>query len=187
MIEFFEELWLQITELWAQFVTSIPLWINTALEALKAVGIVGILSFIAFKVVPVLKKSNKPLLALVQLLFAEITGLKKQIADRENREQTVDQLFTEYMTLSCEVNANSRTLSPETKEKYVALAKAFTATGNVKAGDALMKVVEDGKVTDQEVLDVAREVPIVKEVLDMTPTQVLETADALRESLAQRG
>jgi len=193
MIEFFTALWGQLGVLWDSFVLSIPGWIDYAIEGVKALGIGGIIIIISKWVIPVLKNANNPVVKrlaemteLILTLNGKVEAADARVLAFEQKDSTINDLLVQYMSLSCQTNSESRTLTAERKGQYEALAASFLAAGNTKMAEAITVAISDDVVTPQEVLEIANIIPVVSEVLESTPAEIVSTVEKSRRKLRQR-
>jgi len=131
------------------------------------------IAFIKFGL-PLLKNSNKPVLKELANALAQIQTLaEKQDISNARIEGLIEENKTlkEYLLLASEANSKSVILSDEMKANFGYLAEGLKATEQQVALDIADKIenaIEDNTLTQEEIIEIAEELPEVENVLGMT-------------------
>jgi hypothetical protein len=123
---------------------------------------------------PILKHINNPTIAKLNEI------MKKNNITEEKLNKTLETVtklkdenatLKEYVALATEANKRNITLTKDMQEKFGYLSKKLKETNNQKAIDISNKidnVIEDEQLTDDEIVNLAEEIPEVEETLGMS-------------------
>lgn len=139
---------------WVDISTQIKNWV------LSASGLTVVALFIKVAI-PFFRNSNKPILKKIAVLSDKVESMEKA-------DQNIGNILTEWIGLQSDVNATSRTLTPEQKEAFVQLSYRMKLASNpetIAAGEKIQEIVEDGVVTIDEVKDLVASTKIGEKVL----------------------
>lgn len=141
-----------------------------SLTALGGGGIWAVFKWI----IPLLRNSNKPVLNELANAVALIDGLKTELDALKQREASIETAtlsMLTYLETSANVNLTSKTLSPEQKaqyQKWIDFVKTLNITEATQTAIKVEEKIADGVLTAQEVIEVARDIKTVDELL-LTP------------------
>lgn len=174
-----------ISEMWVSIAEGIAYgwdWLMTnggaILQYLSYVLTGGGITTIAIALIkvglPYLKNSNKPVLRELSVALEQIKILAEK-QDLANNEIQIlrdeNKTLKEYLLLASEANERNVALSDEMREKFQYLAEGLKNTENAKAIEVAEKIevaIEDSTLTQEEIIEIAEEIPEVENVLGMT-------------------
>jgi len=150
--------------------------ILATLGGTAGVGGIGVIAVQLIKVVvPVLRNSNKPILAEIASFAEKVTpqieSLVSMITVQETKLsalETENRTLKDYLVLSAETNSKSMFLDAETKARFAALAMALKTVPNAVVQNVAVEVekaIADDKITSTEALSIASKIPAVEKVL----------------------
>ncbi len=138
-------------------------------------GGVGTIVIYMIKVlVPIFKNSNKPVLTQLATTLEQIQALaeKQEIANQEIQVlRDENKTLKEYLTLASQVNERNITLTQDMRDKFSYLAEGLKATENavaVEIANDLEVAIDDDTLTQQEIVEIAENVPEIENVLGMS-------------------
>lgn len=172
------EMWVSIAEGiaygWDWFMTNGGAILQYLSYVLTGGGVTAItVAFIKFAL-PFFKNSNKPVLKELGVALEQIKILAEKQDLANNEIQTLrdeNKTLKEYLLLASEVNERNMTLTDDMKAKFQYLAQGLRETENQKAIEVANKVdnaIEDSTLTQEEIIEIAEEIPEVENVLGMT-------------------
>jgi hypothetical protein len=169
----------KISEAIMQFMTTIGeadwLAILEVVKNLAVGGGTGGLVYAVFRyVLPLLKNSNKPILAEIAAQGLIIVTLIDEIKQLKEENATIKQVgihTLHYLETSANVNLTSKTLSPEQKASYlqwIAFAKTLNITEATKVAEEIEQAIADDKLTVEEAITISQNIKAVNDLV-LTP------------------
>ena len=125
-------------------------------------------------VIPMLRNSNKPVLKELAVTLEKIEDLANKQEQANDEIQVLrdeNKTLKEYLLLASEVNERNITLTNEMRDKFGYLADGLRNTENEKAIEIANEIdiaVEDNTLTTEEIVEIAEDLPVVKDVLGMS-------------------
>lgn len=104
-------------------------------------------------------------------VLLELAITKSQITAMDLQSKTVKEgviALTKYAEAAAEINLTSKLLSQEQKANFQVVLDKLHAADSVLAevvAIEIEKIVEDGEITQEEIIELAEKAPIVKEIL----------------------
>lgn len=172
------EMWVSIAEGiaygWDWLMTNGGAVLQYLSYVLTGGGITTITIFMIKFVLPFLKNSNKPVLSELALQLEKLKTLaeKQEVANAEIQIlRDENKTLKEYLLLASEANERNIVLTQEMRDKFGFLAEGLKNTENAKAieiAEKVENVIEDNTITQEEIIELAEELPEVENVLGMT-------------------
>lgn len=172
------EMWVSIAEGiaygWEWLMTNGGEIIKYVSYLLTGGGVTTITIYIIKIFLPILKNSNKPVLNQLSEALEKLKSLaeKQDLANSEIQTlRDENKTLKEYLLLASEANERNITLSNEMRQKFQYLADGLKNTENEKAieiAEKVENVIEDNMVSQEEIIEIAEQLPEVDNVLGMT-------------------
>jgi len=135
-------------------------------------------------VIPLLKNSNKPVLAQLGALTEKLLAVSEQVVSLHQENSTLRTTLASvgsYLETTANINLSSKTLTQAQKDQLVTwLNQYHTAIGNsaTPTVEQINSVIADNVITAQEIVQLAETVPILEKALGTPISQLMPKSGA---------